>query len=64
LDKPAPVLSPHYLQRKEDFVQPFFLIKPWQTPVNKAKGKKEGTKREDPTPGLKDKTQSESQRGK
>jgi hypothetical protein len=39
-------------------------MKPWQTPVNKAKGKKEGTKREDPSPDLKDKTQSESQRGK
>jgi hypothetical protein len=41
-------------------------MKPWQTLVIKApnKGKTEGTKREDPSLSLKDKTQSELLRGK
>jgi hypothetical protein len=42
------------------------MMKPWQTLVIKApnKAKKKGTKREDPSPSMKDKTQNELLRGK
>jgi hypothetical protein len=61
------VLSPHYFQRKEAFVQPFLYDETLANTSKQSKGEKKRRNKErerTEVPGLKDKTQSESQRGK